>query len=92
MATVHVPKEPARSWRHPTVNITLQERIGRIVLGTLTAIAGGLLLASATTVVAVVLETLLVVAGLDLVVTGTLGHCPLYQKLGYVPAPLRGQR
>jgi hypothetical protein len=37
----------------------------------------------------VVLEVLLVVAGLDLMVTGALGHCPLYRKLGYVPPSLR---
>jgi hypothetical protein len=35
------------------------------------------------------LEIVLVLAGLDLVVTGALGHCPLYQKLGYVPQSLR---
>ena len=89
MTTIHPPTEPARSWRHPKVNVTPQERIGRIVLGTLGAVAGALLLASATTVLAVVLEILLIAAGLDLVVTGALGHCPLYQKLGHVPASLR---
>jgi hypothetical protein len=31
------------------------------------------------------LEALLVAAGLDLAITGTLGRCPLYQKLGYLP-------
>jgi hypothetical protein len=30
-------------------------------------------------------------AGADLLVTGALGHCPLYQKLGYIPTSLRGQ-
>ena len=35
------------------------------------------------------LDLLLVAAGLDLVVTGALGHCPLYQRLGHVPASLR---
>jgi hypothetical protein len=38
---------------------------------------------------AVVLELLLVLAGLDLVVTGALGHCPLYARLGHVPASLK---
>jgi len=28
-------------------------------------------------------------AGLDLIVTGVLGHCPLYTRLGYVPPSLR---
>lgn len=70
-------------------NITPSERVGRIVIGAAAAIAGFVLLASAGSVLAVVLEVLLVLAGLDLVVTGALGHCPLYRKLGYVPASLR---
>lgn len=48
-----------------------------------------MLLASAGSVLAVVLEALLVLAGLDLVITGALGHCPLYRRLGYVPPSLR---
>ncbi|GIU94171.1 MAG: hypothetical protein KatS3mg012_0628 [Gaiellaceae bacterium] len=70
-------------------NITPIERAGRIVIGAGAAIAGLLLLASTGGVLAVVLEVLLVLAGLDLVVTGALGHCPLYRKLGYVPPSLR---
>ena len=38
---------------------------------------------------AAVLEVLLIAAGLDLVITGMLGHCPLYQRLGHVPESLR---
>ena len=72
-----------------TVNITAAERIGRILLGAAAVIAGAVLLASAGSVLAVVLEVFLVAAGLDLVVTGGLGHCPLYAKLGHVPASLR---
>lgn len=37
----------------------------------------------------VFLEILLVLAGLDRVVTGALGYCPLYKRLGYVPSSLR---
>jgi hypothetical protein len=73
----------------PTVNITPAERAGRIVLGGAAAIAGLVLLASASGALAVVLLVLLVLAGLDLVVTGALGHCPLYAKLGHVPRTLR---
>lgn len=80
---------PARSWMHPTVNITPAERIGRIVLGLLGAVVGVVLLASGGGGLAHVLEGLLVLAGLDLVVTGSLGHCPLYAKLGHVPSSLR---
>lgn len=76
----------ARGWK---VNITTAERVARVVAGGLGALAGVVLLTSATGPLAVVLELLLVVAGLDLVVTGPLGHCPLYARLGHVPATLR---
>ena len=84
------PGLPARraSWR-PPINITPVERLWRVVLGAAAALFGVLLLTSASGAVAVVLEVLLVAAGLDLVVTGSLGHCPLYRKLGYVPRSLR---
>ena len=75
--------------KRPTINITPMERAGRILVGTVGAIAGIVLLASATSSGVVALEVLLVLAGLDLVVTGALGHCPLYRKLGYVPPSLR---
>jgi hypothetical protein len=74
------------------VNITPAERLGRLTAGLAAIIAGIILLASAGSVLAVVLEALLVAAGLDLAVTGALGHCPLYQKLGYTPASLRRSR
>ena len=76
----------ARGWK---VNITPAERIARIVVGGLGVLAGVVLLASASGVLAVVLELLLVLAGLDLVVTGALGHCPLYARLGHAPASLK---
>jgi len=80
---------PLRHWHRPTVNISVSERAGRIVLGVAAIVVGAVLLASAGSVLAVVLEVLLVAAGLDLAVTGGLGHCPLYAKLGHVPASLR---
>ena len=75
-----------------SVNITPIERVGRILVGAVGVAGGALLLAGAGSVLAVILEVLLVLAGLDLIVTGALGHCPLYQKLGYVPSSLRGRR
>lgn len=75
--------------KRPVVNITPIERIGRVLIGAVGAIGGLVLLASAGSVGVGVLELLLVLAGLDLVVTGALGHCPLYAKLGHVPASLR---
>ena len=76
---------------HWTVNITPAERVARVVLGTLAAIVGLVLLTGATSGIAVLLDGLLVLAGLDLLVTGALGHCPLYAKLGHVPASLKGR-
>ena len=76
----------ARGWN---VNITPVERIARVVIGGLGALTGVVLLTSASGVLLIVLELLLVAAGLDLVVTGALGHCPLYARLGHVPAALK---
>lgn len=76
--------------RRLVVNITPRERAGRVVVGAIGALGGGLLLASGGGALAIVLESLLVLAGLDLVVTGALGHCPLYRKLGHVPPSLSG--
>ena len=73
------------------VNITPAERIARILLGLLGVVGGAFLLASAASPIAAVLEVLLILAGLDLVVTGATGHCPLYKKLGHVPASLKGR-
>ena len=77
-------------WR--TVNISPAERAGRIALGLAAIIAGAVLLAAAGSAPAAVLEALLIAAGLDLVVTGASGHCPLYQKLGHIPRSLRNPR
>ncbi len=71
------------------INIVPAERLGRIGIGLAAIVTGALLLAVAVSLLAVVLEVLLILAGLDLTVTGALGHCPLYYKLGYVPKSLR---
>jgi Protein of unknown function (DUF2892) len=75
--------------RRPTVNITSRERAGRVLFGLAGVVAGVVLLGAASGALAVTLEVLLVLAGLDLMVTGALGHCPLYKKLGHVPRSLR---
>ncbi|QUW85458.1 DUF2892 domain-containing protein (plasmid) [Streptomyces mirabilis] len=88
--TSHNAPLSAPGWR--TVNITPAERVGRVVVGLAGILAGLVLLVGAGSVLAVVLEALLVAAGLDLLVTGALGHCPLYARLGHTPTSLRGQR
>ena len=75
--------------RRPEINITRLERGGRIVPGAAAAITGVLMLASVSGAFAVVLLALLALAGLDLVVTSALGHCPLYARLSHVPRSLR---
>jgi hypothetical protein len=75
--------------KRPSINITPAERIGRVAVGGAGAVAAVVLLTAAASPVAVVLELLLVLAGLDLVVTGALGFCPLYHRLGHVPRSLR---
>lgn len=75
--------------RRPVVNITPRERAGRILVGLAATVAGVVLLVSATAAGVVALEVLLVLAGLDLAITGALGHCPLYQRMGHVPPSLR---
>ena len=75
--------------KRPSINITPAERIGRIAVGGAGAITGAVLLTTTGSTVAIALELLLVLAGLDLVVTGALGFCPLYKKLGHVPRKLR---
>lgn len=77
--------------KRPEINITPAERFGRLAVGAAGAAAGALLLAGAGSTGAAVLEVLLLLAGIDLVVAGTLGHCPLYHKLGHVPSSLRRQ-
>lgn len=76
--------------RRPPINITPAERLARVAVGLAGTIIGAWLLASASGVGLIILEVMLVLAGLDLVVTGALGHCPLYQRLGHVPPSLRG--
>lgn len=74
-----------------TVNLSTTERVLRITLGGLAALAGVVLLSTAASATGVILELLLVAAGLDLVVTGATGHCPLYARLGHVPTSLKGR-
>ena len=72
------------------VNIAPGERIARMLVGALATVTGVALLAGASSAVAFILELMLVIAGADLIVTGAIGHCPLYQKLGHEPRSQRG--
>ncbi|MCX5044053.1 DUF2892 domain-containing protein [Aldersonia sp. NBC_00410] len=72
------------------MNVTPTERIARILVGSAGVVGGVLVAAGGASVWVVVLAAFLILAGLDLVVTGATGHCPLYQRLGHVPASLKG--
>lgn len=74
------------------VNITPPERLGRILVGLAGFVGAVILLAGSPSLLGGVLETLLLLAGLDLIVTGAIGHCPLYKKLGYTPAALKQKK
>ena len=76
-----------RQWL--AVNIGPQERVARIVVGLVGVIVGIVVLTGSPGAAVAVLAVLLAVAGLDLLVTGALGHCPLYARLGHVPASVR---
>lgn len=75
--------------RRPPINITLSERAARMLVGVVAVLVGLLLLVDGASGVVLILELVLVLAGVDLLVTGVLGHCPLYGRLGYVPPSLR---
>ncbi|MGR3938397.1 YgaP family membrane protein [Streptomyces sp. BRA346] len=85
--TTHRPGTFA--WR--TVNISPAERAGRALMGLAATIIAIVLLTGAGGALAVVLEVLLLLAGLDLLITGATGHCPLYAKLGHVPRTRRSR-
>lgn len=71
------------------VNITPLERMGRVFIGLIGVFSGIVLLLSTSGLLATVLESLLILAGLDMIVTGATGFCPLYKKLGRPPVSAR---
>jgi predicted phage tail protein len=75
----------AKRHSRPGINISPPERVGRVAVGAAAVIAGAILLASTSSALAAVLEVLLAAAGLDMVITGAVGHCPLYARFGHIP-------
>ena len=73
------------------VNISTPERIVRVVGGTAAAVLGIVLLASGPAAPGLVGALLLAALGLDFAVTGAIGYCPLYARLGHTPRSLREQ-
>ena len=75
--------------KRPSVNITPLERVGRVLVGLVGVLGGLVVLASSGGTTPTVFAVLIGLTGFDLMVTGALGHCPLYRRLGYVPPSLR---
>jgi hypothetical protein len=73
------------------VNLIPVERVARVLVGLVAAVGGAYLLGGAGSTLAIAVEAIVIITGMDLVVTGLTGHCPLYQKLGFVPARLKGR-
>jgi Protein of unknown function (DUF2892) len=72
-----------------TVNITPIERLLRVAIGIGLVLAAIAVISTGVNALTVIGALLLAAAGLDLGVTGALGYCPLYARLGYVPSSLR---
>lgn len=65
-----------------TINIAGWERVLRVLLGGIVAL-GAMIVARETNVFGYqALAIAAMLLGLDFVVTGAIGFCPLYQKLG----------
>lgn len=79
----------ATTRRNRTVNIGAPERVARVLLGGAAAVLGVVVLAGGPGIWALLGSVLLIAAGLDFVVTGATGYCPLYARLGHVPRSLR---
>lgn len=73
-------------------NVGTVERWIRVLGGGIAAIVGVVLLLSGPSgLLAALLAGALVVLGIDFVVTGVRGYCPLYQRLGWSTAGRAGR-
>lgn len=86
------PAQEGRGRGRFPVNISTLERVGRVVFGVAAAVVAIVLLYANPLAWQAALEVLLILAGLDLIVTGATGYCPLYHKLGHVSPTARGLR
>lgn len=67
-------------------NLATTERVLRVLLGGALAIWALWLLLGGGTLLQVLLYIALIALGVDFVVTGARGHCPLYKWLGWSTA------
>jgi len=71
------------------INVSPPERVARVVLGAAVVVIGLVVLLGGPSTWALVGSILLIAVGVDFVVTGAIGYCPLYARLGHVPRSLR---
>lgn len=71
-------------------NIGNAERVGRVVIGAALAILGVVVLFSGPAAWGLIGALVALAAGIDLIVTGARGYCPLYARLGHMPRSLPG--
>jgi drug/metabolite transporter (DMT)-like permease len=71
-------------------NIGNVERVGRVVIGAAVAVLGVVVLAASPGFWGLAGALVAIAAGLDFVITGARGYCPLYARLGHVPRSLEG--
>jgi hypothetical protein len=73
-------------------NVGMSERVARVVLGGALAVWGLLLMIGGGAALQLLLYVAMIALGLDFVVTGIRGYCPLYKRLGWNTAPPQFQR
>ncbi len=74
----------------PEVNISTPDRWARVIVGAAAIALAVALVVDGAGSLQSILAVVLGLCGLDLVVTGAMGHCPLYRRLHHVPRSLRG--
>jgi hypothetical protein len=74
--------------KRPEINISSPERWARVGVGVAALALSVTLLTGGGGSLQSFLAGLLGLSGLDLAVTGALGHGPLYRRLGHVPSCL----
>lgn len=71
-------------------NIGNAERVGRVVIGAALAILGLVVLFNGPAFWGLVGAIVALAVGVDLIVTGARGYCPLYARLGHAPRVAAG--
>ena len=74
-----------------TTNIAGWERVLRVLLGASLLLAGVVGFGGSEALAYRAIATVVALLGLDFIVTGAIGFCPLYYKLGWSTASKRSE-